>query len=122
MGINVLTNINNIRITPNEYMSKYTLWRNLRKLLQNDKELNELFNGITSNLSISGYSTGIKYKYGDVIWYLMEDKESIILLRSLIDNNDIPPERGGYPFEDNGWEILSKDIDINTMDVQNRIA
>lgn len=122
MSAKVLKNLDNLRVTPNEYLSKYTLWRNLNKLLENDKALDQLFNGITKNLSISGYSPGVVYKYGDTVWYLRENKESFILLRSLIDNNNIPPEKDGNPFEDNGWELLSRDIDINELDIKNRIG
>lgn len=36
---NVLTNINNIKVSSNEYLAKYTFWRNFKKLLENDINL-----------------------------------------------------------------------------------
>ena len=117
----VLPNISNIKVSSNEYLVKYTFWRNLVKLLQNDISLESLYDEISGEIKIGMYSKDKKYKFGDIVWYLYESQEMIVILRSLFDDNNRYPEADGLSFEDNGWETLSLDVDIYSMDVMARL-
>lgn len=47
---NVLKNINNIKVSSNEYLVKYTFWRNFKKLLENDIDLDSLYEAISGSI------------------------------------------------------------------------
>ena len=119
---NVLANIDNIKVSSNEYLAKYTFWRNFKKLLENDINLDGLYAEISGGLSIGMYVKGNTYRFGEILWYLCESKEMIVIIRSLHNNNSTYPERGGLSFEDNGWETLSLDVDIYSMDIMQKLG
>ena len=60
-GVNVLTNIDNIKVSSNEYLVKYTFWRNYRKLLENDVNLEWLYREISRGIDIEMYIKGKTY-------------------------------------------------------------
>lgn len=118
---NVVDNISNVKVASNEYMTKYSVWRNLQKLLDNDKHLQELYNSISNDLKINMYVKGKSYKLGEVVWYLTESKDMVVILKSMANNNTKYPEENGASFESNNWETMSTDTDINKTDILERI-
>lgn len=42
-------------------------------------------------------------------------------MRSLFDNNATNPEHNGRTFEENGWETLSLDVDIYSLDIVEKL-
>lgn len=91
-GKNVLTNIDNVKVSSNEYLVKYTFWRNYRKLLENDVNLEKLYYEVSKGIDIDMYVRGNSYDFGDIVWYLPLSKDKIVILRSLYDKNDKFPE------------------------------
>ena len=125
-GKNVLTNIDNIKVSSNEYLVKYTFWRNYRKLLENDVNLESLYREISNRIDMDMYVKGGKYDFGALVWYLPLSKDKIVILRSIYDNNRNFPEQtnrdGSHrSYEQNGWEVLSIDTDIYSTDVFDKI-
>jgi len=102
-------------------MIKYTFWRNLKKLLENDINLDSLYEMISQSISLEMYSSGKVYNFGAKVWYLYANKSRLVILQSIVNNNTRSPEYGGNKFEDNGWQPLSMDVDIYTTDVFSRI-
>lgn len=54
----VITNIENIKVSSNEYLVKYTFWRNIKKLIENDVNLSFLYDSVSSSISITAYNDG----------------------------------------------------------------
>lgn len=118
---NVLKNIDNIKVSSNEYLTKYTFWRNFQKLLENDVDLNKLYDTISESIQIGMYDSGYSYRFGEIVWYLPESKDKIIILRSIIDDNKTYPEANKRSYIENGWEPLSLDVDIYSTDIISRL-
>lgn len=116
-----IDNINNIKVASNEQLVKYTIWRNLHKLIQNDEKLVNLLLEITNGLIISLYDEEVTYKINDFVWYYKPSTNCMVLLKSIIDNNTNNPEYNNGSYYDNGWENLSEDIDINKTDIYDRL-
>jgi hypothetical protein len=47
-----INNISNIKVASNEQLVKYTIWRNLKKLIENDKKLNDLLLEVSKGVII----------------------------------------------------------------------
>lgn len=87
---NVLSNINNVNVSVNEYVTKYSLNRNIKKLIDNDTTLKNKYNEVLSGQLIHDWSAGIEYNYCDLVWYKDENDE-LWLLRSMSEFNNNPP-------------------------------
>lgn len=116
-----MNNITNIKVAPNEYITKYSFWRNIQKLLENDKSLESAMAALTENTNILPYDERTTYKYGDVVWFYNKSSRKLFLLRSLLDNNATPPnknETSGATFEDNGWYCVNEIVDVSKLGVK----
>lgn len=121
MSREIIQNVENVKVSENEYLVKYTFWRNLRKLIENDVNLNNYYNRISENLSLEMYIDGKVYKYGEKVWYICKSKDMAVIIQSIADNNSTNPEAGGKDFESNGWLTLSMDVNIYDTDILKRM-
>lgn len=84
-----LSNINNVNVSVNEYVTKYSLNRNIKKLIDNDIMLRNKYNEALSGQLIYDYNEDIEYNYYDLVWY-KDDNGMLWLLRSLTEFNKNP--------------------------------
>jgi dihydroorotase len=106
-----IKNINNVYNAPNETLNQYTINRNLVKLYENDKKMNELKEFISLN-NIKTYIPNYAYKKNDIVWFKtkspLTNKNEVFILRSIISDNIHTPEakineKNIITFEESGW-------------------
>jgi hypothetical protein len=90
-------------------------------LIQNDENLEKLLHEVTNGLTINIYDDNTTYKLNDFVWYYKPSKNCMVLLKSLMDDNNNNPELSNGTYYDNGWQNLSEDIDINKTDIYDRL-
>ena len=120
----IIPNETNIKVSANEYITKYSWWRNIQKLIENDVEIEKIYTELTSYTKIKVYEEGKTYDVFDVVWYFNPKTRKLYLLRNIIENNSIPPERDmdkGNTFEDNGWYCANENMDLSKFGVESRI-
>ena len=64
-----LSNIYDIDVTSNEYISKQSLNRNIKKLWENDVALYNMYNNLMNGAVIVDYSSEKVYDYFQLVWY-----------------------------------------------------
>lgn len=113
MKKNILAHTKNLDVSSNEYATKYSMNRILKKLLENDKLLEDFYRTLFKTMSIQEYQKGNTYYYNNVVWFLNEKKEPFILrcIRSKT-SSDLYSWKSGESLEDYGWQDLNPDIDI----------
>jgi len=119
---NVLKHVDDVNLAINEYITQYSVNRNIKKLLDNDIELNKLYIKIFGGLDIAEYVQGRQYSFGKIIWFQDRTKK-LWLLQCVRDGNaespqkaiDNPNEYGMPNFERYGWEDLNEHVDIMKM-------
>jgi len=124
---NILKHVDDVNLAINEYIAQYSVNRNIMKLLDNDKALNQLYIEIFGGLDIAEYVPGRQYSFGKIVWFQDRDKK-LWLLQCVLDGTkespqkaiDDPDEYGMPNFERYGWEDLNEHVDIMKMglDVQ----
>lgn len=121
----VLISYENMRIAVNEVINRFTVNRNIEKLIQNDQALKNLYVEIMGGLDIQGYKiqSGISnYNIDSVVWYYHEKSNTWWILRSIKDNNlndpriaieDTAKYINGHPdFQTYGWKNENEKVDI----------
>ena len=102
-----LSNIYDIDVTSNEYISKQSLNRNIKKLWENDICLYNMYNNLMNGAVIINYTSEKTYDYFQLVWYKCKFNNKLYLLRSLVDGNTQNPDS----LYDKEQEKLITDID-----------
>ena len=87
-----LSNIYDIDVTSNEYISKQSLNRNIKKLWENDVALYNMYNNLMNGVVIVDYSSEKVYDYFQLVWYRCKFDNKLYLLRSTVDKNTQNPD------------------------------
>ena len=87
-----LSNIYDIDVTSNEYISKQSLNRNIKKLWENDVALYNMYNNLMNGAVIVDYSSEKVYDYFQLVWYRCKFDNKLYLLRSIVDKNTQNPD------------------------------
>ena len=87
-----LSNIYDIDVTSNEYISKQSLNRNIKKLWENDVALYNMYNNLMNGAVIVDYSSEKVYDYFQLVWYRCKFDNKLYLLRSTVDKNTQNPD------------------------------
>lgn len=116
-----IENVTNVKVSPNEYLVNNTILRNLQKLIENDKNLQKIQTEVLNNTNITLYNENMIYNINDYVWFLNTQKNQVLLLKSIINNNSNKPNKNNLSYYDNGWQNLSEDINIESTDIYNRL-
>ena len=65
----IIDNIDNIAVSQNEIVNRYSINRCLAKLYNNDEKLAVFYEELYKVLGIKDYTFGTSYSYGDIIWF-----------------------------------------------------
>ena len=118
-----------VAVGTNEVLSRYSLNRNLEKLLSNDLYIQELQAATLSTLNIKDYQPQNTYDYGDIVWYTPDSSDLTrkLLLKCLVDDNQNNPNVAiketssyvnGQPFfEKYGWKDQNRQIPLSSGDL-----
>ena len=87
-----LSSIYDIDVTSNEYISKQSLNRNIKKLWENDICLYNMYNNLMNGAVIINYTSEKPYDYFQLVWYKCKFNNKLYLLRSLVDGNTQNPD------------------------------
>lgn len=131
----VLTNLNNIDVAVNELISNMSINRNVEKLLENDKLLEQMYLSVLGALQIdewkSNAETNKPYNYGDLVWFKDIDGK-LWLFRCIQDNNVNSPQlaiddKNSYVYENPnfqkyGWDDQNEYIDIINMGLRSKLV
>lgn len=119
----VLKHKDDVYVAINELITPYTVNRNIRKLLQNDRELQKLYDRILGGISIREFQKNsiTPYQYGEIVWFRDRDAK-LWLLRNVIQSNGNDPQtpidekesyvNGNPDFQKYGWEDANESVDI----------
>jgi len=83
----------------NEYVSRFSLNRNIRKLVENDKKLLTLFNRMSGGEDIDEWNPSVTYKSNQMVWFVNGD--DLYLLRNQVPDNTVKPDPDD--FVGSGW-------------------
>jgi len=120
----IVPNETNIKVSANEYVTKYSWWRNVQKLIENDAEIEKIYAELTSNTKIKIYEEGKTYDLFDIVWYFNPKTRKLYLLRNILEHNSTHPEKDkekGNTFEENGWYCANENLDLSKFGVESRI-
>ena len=89
----IIDNIDNIAVSQNEIVNRYSINRCLAKLYNNDEKLAVFYEELYKVLGIKDYTFGTSYSYGDIIWFKqnIDGTTKLYLLMSTCDNNTTMP-------------------------------
>lgn len=95
-------------------MYTHQINRNIKKLLENDEKLNELFEKVNGSVTIWDYIENYSYEVDDLIWYFDETTQKLKILRSLKRNNTNKPFFKDGSYEASGWKDENEEEDITS--------
>ena len=84
----------------NEYVSRFSLNRNYRKLIANDLDLLTLYNRVSGGEDIEEWSPNVAYEPGKLVWFT-EGAELYLLRNQVIGNTTKPNPQD---FVESGWK------------------
>lgn len=115
----ILPNTDNVDVSNHEILYTHQINRNINKLIENDKKLNELFKKAYGSVIINEYIEFKAYQIDDLIWFYDENLEKLKILRCIIRNNTTKPTFIDGSYEKSGWhdeyekeELSSYGLDI----------
>ena len=111
----IIPNVDNLKVSSNEYSINFTIQRIIDKLFENDLALKKFYEVIFGQFMIYEYDPGSIYEYNQLIWFKDNDKDLHILRCDV--NKMLPNSLAEYPsksFASIGWKDLNPDIDILT--------
>ena len=121
-----------VRVAVDELISRYTVNRNIDRLVRNDAMLASACQSMLDDLPVVEYveGSGHLYKFNDLIWYRNKKNYSeLYLLKCLYDGNkyspqlaiDNPNSFGDPDFEKFGWSDQNEYLDSMIRTVQHTI-
>lgn len=126
--VQIIRNVRNVAVAANEVITRFSVNRNFKKLLDNDLALVEFYKQVFDKLDIGEFVdpavSGVPYEYDQIVWF-QDKKKDLWLLRCIFDENWDSPQRaideaasGKAPnFRKYGWEDQNEYVDIFDSDL-----
>ena len=112
--------IGDVAVGHNELITRFSLNRNYRKLVENDISLLTLYNRITGGVDIDEWNPNVKYPVGTLVWYTSSPDCELYLLRNLVHENTLEPNP--KDFADTGWRNENEHKTILDYGLEKTIA
>lgn len=113
----VIKNTDNVTVSGNEILYTHQINRNIRKLIENDERLNELFERVNGSVTVREYIENYSYEVDDLIWFFDETIEKLKILRCLKSGNTDKPYFKNGSYEGSGWMDENEDADITSFGI-----
>lgn len=113
----IVKNTDNVTVSGNEILYTHQINRNIRKLIENDEKLNELFEEVNGSITIHEYIENYSYEIDDLIWFFDETLEKLKILRCLRRGNTDKPYFKNGSYEGSGWKDENEDVDITELGI-----
>jgi hypothetical protein len=110
-----------VSVSGNEILYTHQINRNIRKLLENDKKLNELFEKVNGSVAIHEYIEYYSYGIDDLIWFYDETTGKLKILRSLRRNNTNKPYFKDGTYEGSGWKDENEEEDLDSFGIDKMV-
>lgn len=117
----ILPNTDNVTVTGNEILYTHQINRNIRKLLENDEKLNELFEKVNGSVTIREYIEYYSYSIDDLIWFYDDTINRLKILRCIRRNNTNKPFLKDGSYEGSGWKDENEEDDLESFGVDKMV-
>jgi hypothetical protein len=112
-----IKNTDNVSVAGNEMLYTHQINRNIKKLVENDEKLNELFKKVNGSVTIREYIENYSYGTEDLVWFFDETISELKILRCIRQGNTDKPFFKDGSYEASGWKDENEQEELSSFGI-----